>query len=57
MPENLTLLSANAYAQRGAIVLLPEHGAVYELTKAQRKELDNFLSKYTITKQLVGRQE
>jgi hypothetical protein len=55
MPEDLTLLSANAYAQRGAIVLLPEHGAVYELTKAQRKELDNFLSKYTITKQLAGK--
>jgi hypothetical protein len=53
MPEYQTLLSANAYTQRGAIVLLPEHGAVYELLKAQCKELDNFMSKCTITKQLA----
>ena len=53
MPENLVLLSAHAYAQDGAVVLLKDGGGVYKLKDVELKQLHQCLDKFEPIMELV----
>jgi len=52
MPDNLALLSAHSYASDGAVVLLPDGGAVLRLSPSELDKLKSSLGKFNKTKEL-----
>lgn len=52
MPSNLALLCANDYAQIGAVVLLPDSGAVIALSEQEKGAFLKFIEQYNVYLQL-----
>jgi hypothetical protein len=53
MPNDLVLLSANSYAEDGAVILLPDCGVQLYMDEDERGEFISFIRKYKAGKSLV----
>jgi hypothetical protein len=55
MPSDMVLLSAHDYARDGAAVLMADSGVVLRMSDEERSQLEAFISRFEVTKNLVVR--